>query len=286
MPELAELAIMSDFVNRVSEKAIYFRMNKSEVSKVKTPLTIPFECFTLKARSRGKEMALDFYDEEGNKKHHQSLIMTMGMSGNWTSVHGNFPVPNHAHFFLHGNSPRGKLALCMVDVRRFAKWKWKDDFSSDRSPCPVKEHAKFRENFREKISLKNRDEKPMVDVIMDQSIFNGIGNYLRAEIFHRADINPFKSFKDLESNEVEKILDFCRICPQDAYELGGGQIKDWKNSFGVDGKTFDEWRKIYYKGNKILDKGGRTFWHDPKWEDSEQLSAYIFFLEKHKPLKL
>jgi len=272
MPELAELAIMSDFINRVSEKVVYFGMNKSAVSKVKTDLRIPFEHFNVKARSRGKEISLDFYKED--EKHSQSLIMTMGMSGNWTAARGNFPVPQHAHFFLHGSSPIGKLTLCLVDIRRFAKWRWDKDFSKNRGPCPVKEHEDFRKNFAEKITHKNRKEKPMVDVIMDQSLFNGIGNYLRAEIFHRVDVNPFKSFSDIESDKIEKILDYCRICPQDAYELGGGQIRDWKNSFGVDGKNFDEWRKVYYKGDKILDRGGRTFWYDPKWEKSEHLEKY------------
>lgn len=39
--------------------------------------------------------------------------------------------------------------------------------------------------------------KPIMEVLMNQQYFNGIGNYLRAEILFRiGDLNPFISARD------------------------------------------------------------------------------------------
>ena len=282
MPELAELKIMSDFINKASNGVVFHTIRKSDVSKVKTDLNeLGLTEFTVTSKARGKELLIDFYDTTHQKT--KSLLMTMGMSGNWTAFTGDPAFHfyagkmKHAHLSLAGIHPtHGKLTLCMIDVRRFAKWKWTDGFSSNRGPCPVQEHEAFRQNFFAKIGRlpKCLDDKPMLNVIMNQEIFNGIGNYLRAEIFHRANVNPFKSFDDLEDEEIDKVLEYCRICPQEAYVLGGGQLKDWNNSFKVDAASFNEWIKVYSIGESVIDKSGRRFWFDPKWKDSDAHKKY------------
>jgi endonuclease VIII-like 1 len=281
MPELAELAIMADFVNQHAKDRTFLKLEKSPVSKVKTDLDIfAGKPFRVEAQSRGKEMLITF-SREGEKK---SLLVSMGMSGNMVAcdeVAGIVVLPKHAHLRIYGAG----VVICLVDTRRFAKWTWKDGFSENRGPCPVKEHEAFRKNFWAKIGLIPHcmDTVPIIDVIMNQSIFNGIGNYLRAEIFHRADVNPFKSFDDLEDEEIERVLDYCKICPAEAYVLGGGQLKDWKNSFEVSAKSFHEWMQMYQKGEKIFDRGKRALWYDKKWKDTEEHKAYVkSLLEKPK----
>ena len=60
-------------------------------------------------------------------------------------------------------------------------------------------------------------------------------------------------------------------CPVAAYELQGGQFKDWKNPFSedkgrkpakVEEKNIASWRKIYADKNSsyITDGNGRRFW--------------------------
>lgn len=284
MPELAELAIMSDFVNQHTKDKIFFKLEKSSVSKVKTDLdSFAGKPFTISSASRGKELLLTFTRENEESKH---LLLTMGMSGNIVvcdKLADIVVLPKHAHLRIYG----ADVVICLVDVRRFAKWTWKDGFSENRGPCPVKEHQAFRENFWAKIALMPHclDTLPMIDVIMNQSIFNGIGNYLRAEIFHRADVNPFKSFDDLEDEEIEKVLDYCKICPSEAYFLGGGQLKDWKNSFEVSDESFHEWRKMYQKGEKIFDRGKRALWYDKKWKDTDEHKKYVASLSE-KPKRM
>ena len=103
---------------------------------------------------------------------------------------------------------------------------------------------------------------------MNQSFFNGIGNYLRAEILYRVNCNPFLPAEEAIKSNPE-ILTLCKDIPLLAYSLGGGRLKDWKNPNGEEPpKNWGEFMKCYaIKGmEKIQDKNGRTFWYDPKWK--------------------
>jgi endonuclease VIII-like 1 len=103
---------------------------------------------------------------------------------------------------------------------------------------------------------------------MNQSYFNGVGNYIRSEALYRADINPFVIANQLSTDELDLLLKEIHMCFRDSYYLGGGQLKDWHNPYGTDGNKFNDWMKCY--GNKemskVKDKTGRTFWFNPKWK--------------------
>jgi len=81
MPELAEIKIMAEYINSVSESQIYNNVRKSEETKVKTQMEDPFNGmpFTVEAESRGKELLLTLISIAGEER---SLRFAMGMSGN------------------------------------------------------------------------------------------------------------------------------------------------------------------------------------------------------------
>ena len=90
------------------------------------------------------------------------------------------------------------------------------------------------EEFRMNI-LKNLDKKPFDQpihlILMNQKYFNGIGNYLRAEILYRLPhVNPFMDAREVIEN-CPQLLELCTEIPSQlkAYSLGGGQLKDWEN---------------------------------------------------------
>ena len=70
---------------------------------------------------------------------------------------------------------------------RFGKWRVSNSFTEDRGPDPVFEYPEFRANV-----LKNIDrrifQKPICELLHNQKFFNGIGNYLRAEILFRCSL--------------------------------------------------------------------------------------------------
>jgi endonuclease VIII-like 1 len=277
MPELAEVKIMSDFINSmVAQDPFFESMEKSPVSKVKTEDN-PFEggVFTMHAKSRGKELLLHMEmiggDIDGAVT--KNLLMGMGMSGSWIYMRNDSPNLEKAlkHGHLRFRTTKGNW-LIMYDIRRFAKWKWTDGWNKGRGPCPLTEFNDFQLNLLTRWKKDKAFGKGLNEILMNQSYFNGVGNYLRAEILYRLDIDPFQPINQISLNMLHELIKITHECVSEAYILGGGQLRDWKNPVGVDAKNFDEWVQCYGKLASCTDKTGRRFWYNPKWENSEHLT--------------
>jgi len=265
MPELAELKLTADYVNKQSRDRIFHLVKKQEYHKGEDIFSCLDFPFIIEASSRGKELMLtistapEFATEDNMQVKH--LMMTMGMGGCFKWVPKN-EEQKHAH--IHFISDDGYLAF--VDIRRFGKWKW-GHWNIDRGPDPTLDYTAFVNNITE--NLDHRDfSKPIYEVLMNQRWFNGIGNYLRAEILYRIEgADPFSSAKDYINSYGPELFSLCRDIPMLVYKLGGGTLRDWENPFG-EVSSIGSVMKCYYNPtmNKMKDKNGRTFWYDPKWE--------------------
>lgn len=266
MPELAEVKLTADYINKY--KSIVFNsLSKSSVSKIDTNLSLPFSKFTVDAQSRGKELLLNLTSLDPNYIGHKKLRITLGMSGVWLFYNINdqsIDPKNYKHMHLFMEDDQGNR-LGMNDVRRFAKWSW-SDFSKDRGPDPLTEFSEFSKRVLTSFKTEKDFKKPLSEVLMNQKWFNGIGNYLRAEILYRLDVSPFQAASNLTHEKMEKLNSLCNECASQAYLLGGGQLKDWKNSDGTDPSSFKEWMKCYGKLESKNDSNGRNFWYDKKWQ--------------------
>ena len=81
-----------------------------------------------------------------------------------------------------------------------------DIWSKERGPDPMFEYDEFRSNVLENLEDRIFD-KPLCEVMHNQKYFNGIGNYLRAEVilrlvpviffwlFHKVTIHKIKTAK-------------------------------------------------------------------------------------------
>ena len=271
MPELAEVLIMSEYINSTTKGKIFKAHRQSSVTKVK-PFKLPNEFnkgFIITAESKGKGLYLIL----SNSSRHVKLAISMGMTGNWTLVPKD-EIPKHSHLMFDTTYGR---TLCLVDVRRFAKWKLGED--NKRGPCPLKEHDKFVTKVMNSMLNKSKVfEKPIYEVLMDQKYFNGIGNYLRAEILYKANINPFIKASTAIVKHPQ-ILTLCKDLPEEAYFIGGGELKDWENPYNRGyGKgrinkrmkkdiphDFRDWLQCYGKSCSIEDSKGRKFWFNKKY---------------------
>ena len=276
MPELAELKFTADYVNEISEGQTYVGVEKNPVHKCED-LNIPFKKFRIKAVSKGKEMVLYFLDKLSDQ--YIPVRITMGMSGHFKLTNTG-QEPKHAHLKFYRSDG---TTMSFVDVRRFGKWKQGVAWSENRGPDPTTEFDMFWTKVMTNLTKLN---KPLYEVLMDQKYFNGIGNYLRAEIIYRAgDVNPFLP-AGMQFARYPKLLDLCRDIPLLAYAKGGGSIKDWDNPFGDD--SIQEKFMLCYGNDKMSkrkDRNGRTFWYDPKWDDvptsRDELGDYLKNRHQH-----
>ncbi|XP_063782369.1 endonuclease 8-like 1 [Pseudophryne corroboree] len=275
MPEGPELHLSSLFVNRVCAGQIFGgKVEKSAVSK---NAEVPFSCpeYTISAVSRGKEVKLILtpLSDTAQVAH---VVVRFGMSGSFRfTTEGE--MHKHAHLrFYTKHFPR--QVLCFVDPRRFGTWAYNAPWQPDRGPCVMMEYEKFRERVLSNLSDKAFD-KPICEALLNQKYFNGIGNYLRAEILFRLQIPPFMQARaaletvkhhdqngDLTLSKKIKIkkenpdlLQLCHLVPLEVVKLGG---KGYEPGQSNDYSAFLKWVQCYFvPGMKTLrDSNGRTIW--------------------------
>ena len=97
MPELAEVKIMSEYINYVNKKETFIGVEKSKENK-NPKIEVPYKRFSVSSKSRGKELMLIITDTI--TKESKNILMGMGMSGNWVFIEKG-PTPKHAHLIFH-----------------------------------------------------------------------------------------------------------------------------------------------------------------------------------------
>ena len=182
MPEGPEVRISALFVNSACSGRLFRdRPVKSSVSKC---CEIPFDSpgYSITAESRGKELALVLSCQTA-PDNRVRLLFRFGMTGRF-----RFGLENdeekHVHLrFRTADEPQASLRF--VDPRRFGSWRvCGGEWGEDRGPDPLSEYELFRSNVLASLHLPVF-AKPICEVMLNQKYFNGIGNYLRAEILLR-----------------------------------------------------------------------------------------------------
>ncbi|KAG9341239.1 hypothetical protein JZ751_019680 [Albula glossodonta] len=286
MPEGPELHLASLFVNRMCEGVVFTgAVEKSEVSK--SP-EVPFACdaYRISAKSRGKEVRLTLAPIKGEgvvgrtksgAVQPMDVVFRFGMSGyfRFTSVE---ELPKHAHLRFYTKEKPCRV-LSFVDPRRFGRWQPNGTWQPDRGPCIMFEYQSFRDNVLQNLSDRAFD-RPICEALLNQKYFNGIGNYLRAEILYRLNIPPFVKARNvlegLQSEDLSKLdkkptskklkvksegqdlLSFCHTVPLEVVNMGGKGYDPEK----ADYSDFEAWLQCYYVDGmqSIRDHNGRTMW--------------------------
>lgn len=82
---------------------------------------------------------------------------------------------------------------------------------------------------------KSLREKQVSVALMNQNIFPGIGNYLRAEILYASKVSPLRPLKDVTYDELKEILKNGREIMLRSYESGGATIATYRDAEGNKG---------------------------------------------------
>ncbi|XP_075945268.1 endonuclease 8-like 1 isoform X2 [Anarhichas minor] len=298
MPEGPELHLASLYVNNMCAGVVFTgAVRKSEVSK--NP-DVPFTCeaYRITAASRGKEVKLTLTPmksddskkrvKAGQADQPMDIVFRFGMSGYFRFTTED-ELPKHAHLRFYSKEEPCRV-LSYVDARRFGSWHPDGKWQPDRGPCIMFEYESFRENIVSHLSDRAFD-RPICEVLLNQKYFNGIGNYLRAEILFRLNIPPFVSartvleglqsedvfenkkplkneIKDTKTADGDKqkhgkgetgdLLRLCHMVPLEVVNQGGKGYDPQK----ADYSDFQAWLQCYYVDGmtSIRDHNGRTMW--------------------------
>ncbi|XP_003463658.1 endonuclease 8-like 1 isoform X2 [Cavia porcellus] len=280
MPEGPELHLASRFVNQACRGLVFCgAVEKSPVSR--NP-EVPFEssAYCISSMARGKELRLTLSPLPGALPVREplALVFRFGMTGSFQLAPAE-ALPPHAHLRFYTASAAPRLALCFVDIRRFGRWDLGGEWQPDRGPCVLLEYEQFRENVLRNLADKAFN-RPICEALLNQRFFNGIGNYLRAEILFRLRIPPFEKARTvLEALQHQRLnpeltlsqkiriklqnpdlLELCHLVPKEVVQLGG---KGYGPEQGEeDFAAFRAWLQCYNVPgmSSLRDHNGRTIW--------------------------
>lgn len=278
MPEGPELNLTAQFVNQTCRDRIFSgHVLKSAVSR-RPDINWNEESYVITASSHGKELKLNLQSISSDTKQLKKIqnktldiIFQFGMSGKFDFYDAS-ELQKHAHlnFFTKVSHPSDTpMVLSFVDYRRFGKWQPNGNWSPERGPCVLTEYTAFRNNV-----LRNVDtsvfNKPICEVLLNQKYFNGIGNYLRAEICYRAGIKPFQSARSVlepllavskVKSEEPDVLLLCHVVANEVLTLDGTGYDPENRE--PDYSKFTEWLQCYNKAGmkNMADHNKRTMWY-------------------------
>lgn len=253
MPEGPEAKRIADQLN---ERCVGWRFSVNEFDgRYKNVPPKGFDEFSSEehivksVKAKGKFVYWTFEDD-------WSLWNTLGMSGTWAFpnllVSSTFP-PKHtamnvslvkgARAFISVGDSMTSTLVAFVDSRHFGTLK----FVKGKEALDEKLHSMmfdFLEGPKSTTAIwwylrdckKRLLDKEVSVALMDQSVFPGIGNYLRAEILYAAKVSPWRYLRDVTYDEFDRICAAAHSIMWNSYESGGATIATYRDAKGEEGK--------------------------------------------------
>ena len=103
------------------------------------------------------------------------------------------------------------------------------------------------------VRIFDKKIKSIKETLMDQSVIAGIGNIYASEILFRAKINPYRSVKTLNKEEIKSIIRATRQILQKSINVGGTTLQNHLQPNGKLGYFFQK-LQVYGKNNKKCNK--------------------------------
>ncbi|MEP6809720.1 MAG: DNA-formamidopyrimidine glycosylase family protein [Chthoniobacterales bacterium] len=176
----------------------------------------------LRSSARGKQMLFEFSSDNWVGLH-------LGMSGTLRTEPPNFRPEKHDHFVLQ----QAKRTLIFRDPRLFGRVKFHhgktapDWWASTPPEISAKEFSKtYLADF-----LQRHARAPIKAVILMQSGFPGIGNWMADEILWRAQIAPQSKSGELAPKQRSALLRATRFVARESLRIIGHDYSDPPDSW-------------------------------------------------------
>lgn len=256
MPEGPEVKTFADQLNQivggkklVDGKVLGGRFLKDPISL--ELLKLP--CLIKEVRVKGKFI---YWMLEGEV----FFFNTLGMTGGW-----GLEKEKHAHLELQLED--GKR-LYFIDPRRFGTFKMVcgaeklqeklDSLGPDMLNDPPT-LIEFEKRITKKLNI--------CQILMDQKIISGVGNYIKAESLYLAGISPWRIGTSLTAEEIKKLYQAIRQVMTESYTAGGTTLATYRDTQGNKGEYWQQ-LKVYGKEKdgeerEVIKEGtpdGRTTW--------------------------
>lgn len=181
-----------------------------------------------------------------------SIWNTLGMSGGWTHKPGSYH--QRVCFEFEDAGP-----IFFIDMRNFGTLK----FVNSKKELTKKLNSLGPDVLTEDVSdlllrskVKNRYNKTLAEILMDQSFVAGVGNYIKAEALYLAKLSPHRKGGSLSDEEIFRLNRAIHSVVRESYSSGGSTFKTYADFNGDTGKFTDRFmvygREEDPKGNPVI----------------------------------
>lgn len=118
--------------------------------------------------------------------------------------------------------------------------------------------------------------RPVKAYLMDQDIVSGIGNIYASEILFLSRVHPLQPIGDLTERDWLQIEEVTRGVLQEAIEMRGTTVSDWRDLYGLPG-SYQHRLRVYQREGKPCPRcgdtvkkfylGGRGTWYCPSCQE-------------------
>jgi formamidopyrimidine-DNA glycosylase len=139
----------------------------------------------------------------------------------------------------------------------------------------ILDDATTAEVFIKQLRKKTHATKAIGNVIVNQKVIAGIGNYLRADGLWMARISPFRKVADLTDSELEKIFKAIKILVLGDYNIHEGKKQGY---IMADTRLPTYYKRDFFVYREKTDVDGNPVHKDELFEGSQK--RYIFWCPK------
>lgn len=210
----------------------------------------------LRSEARGKRMLFQFSGDNW-------LGLHLGMSGNMQIAPADFRPQKHDHLVLY---QRGR-SLVFTDARQFGRVQFHHGKTAPawwNNGVPEIVSAKFNRNFLDRF-LERHGKAPIKAVVLMQSGFSGIGNWMADEILWRSRILPSKRAAELSDKQRGHLFRATKFLARESLRIMGRNDSDLPHGWLMHERWRPGWKCPRHK--MILRRatiGGRTTAWCPK----------------------
>ena len=269
MPEIAEVRTVAKTLNKqIVERKILsidtpydkiIKSNKNEFIKLLTNKTFK------EVRSIGKWLVFDLGE--------YSYLSHLRMEGKYFIKPATERIEKHEHIIFHLDN---NMDLRYHDVRKFGVMiltKTNDINNQEEIKKLGLEPDNDKLSKEYLFNKINKSNKTIKELLLDQSIINGLGNIYVDEVLFASLINPIRLGKSISLDECDSIILNSKKIIKKATKCGGCTIRSYTSSLGVIGH-YQDYLQVHTKNgekcpkcNTIILKtrvGGRGTYYCPK----------------------
>jgi formamidopyrimidine-DNA glycosylase len=252
MPEAPEVKLLSETIEKgILNKTV--REAKILNGKYLEKMSIPNwkalqESLPLKVSRVGCKGKLAYLTFEPKGGQSMSIGIGFGMTG---TVHFQ-PNPDRDHIQLICTDG---TVMCYEDYRRFGNWAvypTEQDLSTKLDSLGIDLLGPLPSDETVLKTFRSKNGWNICKCLMEQSLFSGVGNYIKSESLYRHAINPLSRVRGLSDGELIDLFKTCRDIAQEAYQLQGSSFISYRNN-GEKGK----YQELFLIYGKTKDPEGR-----------------------------